>query len=158
MVGVDLGYIKTVLSHAAAAHGLLLSLESFDLARIALSRLGLVGKLRERDRRPSHDELTLIISAFKEKQRKRMPMESIIRFAIAAASPVSIPQSDCISPRLPREIRRKLFLADRAPSSRRPPLCGSVPSQSSRSVDYTIRWTPFFPAYLSPGRLLSLLL
>jgi hypothetical protein len=38
---MDLGCIKTILSHAAAVHGVLLSTESVDLARIALGRLGL---------------------------------------------------------------------------------------------------------------------
>jgi hypothetical protein len=43
-VGIDLGYIKTILSHAAAVHGVVVSTEPIDLARIALGRLGLVGK------------------------------------------------------------------------------------------------------------------
>ena len=55
-VGIDLGYIKTVLSHAAAVHGVPVSIENVDLARIALTRLGLVGKGNERDRRPSDQE------------------------------------------------------------------------------------------------------
>jgi hypothetical protein len=43
-VGIDLGYIKTILSHAAAVHGVTVSIEPIDLARIALGRLGLVCK------------------------------------------------------------------------------------------------------------------
>ncbi len=43
-VGIDLGYIKTILSHAAAVHGVVISTEPIDLARIALGRLGLVEK------------------------------------------------------------------------------------------------------------------
>jgi hypothetical protein len=38
-VGIDLGYIKTILSHAAAVHGVLLSIEPIVLARIALGAL-----------------------------------------------------------------------------------------------------------------------
>ncbi|CAN7311493.1 hypothetical protein LJR225_001724 [Phenylobacterium sp. LjRoot225] len=49
--GMDLGYIRLVISHAAAVHGLEVSPEPVDLARIALKRLRLVGKGRERDRR-----------------------------------------------------------------------------------------------------------
>lgn len=45
-VAIDLGYIKTILSHAAAVHGVVLSMEAVVLARIALARLGLVGKAR----------------------------------------------------------------------------------------------------------------
>ncbi|WP_316184356.1 MULTISPECIES: hypothetical protein [unclassified Bradyrhizobium] len=43
-VGINLGYIKTILSHAAAVHGIIVSTEPLDHARIALRRLGLVGK------------------------------------------------------------------------------------------------------------------
>lgn len=43
-LGMDLGYIKTVLSHAAAVHGATVAVEPIDLARVALCRLGLVGK------------------------------------------------------------------------------------------------------------------
>jgi hypothetical protein len=39
-LGIDLGYIKTILSHAAAVHGVVLSTEPIALARIALARLG----------------------------------------------------------------------------------------------------------------------
>jgi hypothetical protein len=42
-VGIDLGYIKTILSHAAAVHSVVLSTEPIDPARIALGRLGLDG-------------------------------------------------------------------------------------------------------------------
>src|SRR5690606_13966962 len=56
-LGIDLGYIKTILSHAAAVHGVVVSSEGVDQARIALARLGLVGKGNERDRRPTEDEI-----------------------------------------------------------------------------------------------------
>jgi hypothetical protein len=52
-VSIDVGTIKLVLSHAAAVHGLQVRVDQIDLARIALKRLGLVGKGRERDRRPT---------------------------------------------------------------------------------------------------------
>jgi hypothetical protein len=45
-VGIDLGYIKTILSHAAAVHGVVVSTEPIDLARIALGRLGPVDTYR----------------------------------------------------------------------------------------------------------------
>ena len=61
---IDLGYIKTIFSHAAAVHGVLVSTETIDLARIALGRLGLVGKGLERDRRPTQNELDRVIAAF----------------------------------------------------------------------------------------------
>ncbi len=51
-LGIDIGTVGLVLSHAAAVHGLLISTEQVALARIALKRLGLVGKGMKRDRRP----------------------------------------------------------------------------------------------------------
>lgn len=50
---VTLGVIKMILTHAAAVHGLKISPEPVDLARVALKRLGLIGKEVERDRRPT---------------------------------------------------------------------------------------------------------
>ncbi|WP_315803051.1 site-specific integrase [Bradyrhizobium sp. SZCCHNS3002] len=84
-VGIDLGYIKTILSHAAAVHGIVASTEPIDLARIALGRLGLVGKGHERNRRPTQDELDRIISALDSNNRQHIPVGRIIRFAVATA-------------------------------------------------------------------------
>ena len=55
--GIDLGFIKTILSHAAAVHGIIAPTEGIDLAQIALTRLSLVGKGNERDHRPSEDAI-----------------------------------------------------------------------------------------------------
>ena len=84
-LGIDLGYIKTILSHAAAVHGIILSTQGIDLARIALGRLGLVGKGDERDRRPTQDELDRLIAAFETNPRQQIPLGRIIRFAVATA-------------------------------------------------------------------------
>jgi integrase len=84
-VGIDLGYIKTILSHAAAVHGVVVSTEPIDLARIALGRLGLVGQGNERDRRPTQNELDRIIAAFGANERQQIPVGRIIRFAVATA-------------------------------------------------------------------------
>jgi integrase len=84
-VGIDLGYIKTILSHAAAVHGIVVSTESIGLARIALTRLGLVGKGKERDRRPTQVELDRLIAAFDSNPRQQIPIGRIIRFAVATA-------------------------------------------------------------------------
>jgi integrase len=84
-LGIDLGYIKTILCHAAAVHGIVVSTESINLARIALTRLGLVGKGDERDRRPTQDELDRLIAAFDSNPRQQIPLGRIIRFAVATA-------------------------------------------------------------------------
>jgi integrase len=84
-LGIDLGYIKTILTHAAAVHGVVLSTEPIALARIALARLGLVGKGNERDRRPTQDELDRLVAAFDANRFQQIPVSRIIGFAVATA-------------------------------------------------------------------------
>nr|WP_315428393.1 site-specific integrase [uncultured Albidiferax sp.] len=84
-IGMDIGYIKLVVSHAAAVHGIGVQVEPIDLARIALKRLGLVGKGRERDRRPTLDELQALTDYFENNHRQIIPIGRIMRFAIATA-------------------------------------------------------------------------
>jgi hypothetical protein len=56
-LAIDLSFIRTVTTHAAAVHSIEVSAEEVRLARFALKHLGLVGKSKERDRRPTEDEL-----------------------------------------------------------------------------------------------------
>src|SRR3984893_9741097 len=81
-IGMDIGYLKLVVSHAAAVHGIAVQIEPIDLGRIALKRLGLVGKGRERDRRPTQDELDRLIDYFETNLRQLIPLARIIRFAV----------------------------------------------------------------------------
>jgi hypothetical protein len=53
------------------------------LARIALKRLGLIGKGIERDRRPTESEIDALIALFDSNKRQIIPVGRIIRFAIA---------------------------------------------------------------------------
>jgi integrase len=84
-VGMDVGAIKLVLSHAAAVHGLPTRIEPVDMARIALKRLGLVGHSNERDRLPSDEELERLIAYFDDNPRQVIPMGRIVKFAVATA-------------------------------------------------------------------------
>ncbi|MDY6922924.1 MAG: site-specific integrase [Pseudomonadota bacterium] len=84
-LSIDIGAIKLVMSHAAAVHGLSISVEPIDMARIALKRLGLVGKGVERDRRPTEDEIERLVAHFETNPRQVIPMGQIIPFAIATA-------------------------------------------------------------------------
>lgn len=84
-LSIDIGVIKMVLTHAAAVHGLEISPEGVDLARVALKRLGLIGKGVERDRRPTTAELSRLYGCFDENARLTMPMTRIVQFAIATA-------------------------------------------------------------------------
>ncbi len=61
-IGMDLGYVRTVLVHATAIHGIETPTDLVLLARTALRRLGLIAKGKERDRRPTQDELDCIIA------------------------------------------------------------------------------------------------
>lgn len=84
-IGIDVGFIKLIVQHAAAVHGIPVRAEPIDLGRIALKRLGLVGHSRERDRRPTDEEIERLISHFENNARLVIPMGRIMRFAIATA-------------------------------------------------------------------------
>lgn len=84
-LSVDLSYIHTVLTHAAALHGISTNTEDLRLARTALSRLGLIGRSNEQDRRPTEDEIDALLDHFDNKTNMIIPMGRVIRFAIATA-------------------------------------------------------------------------
>lgn len=84
-LSIDIGAIKLVITHAIAVHGLTVSVEPVNMARLALKRLGLVGKGVERDRRPTEEELARLIEHFEGNPRQIIPMGRVIRFAIATA-------------------------------------------------------------------------
>jgi integrase len=84
-LSMDIGAIKLVIQHAAAVHGLPVRVEPIDLARVALKRLGLVGKSNERDRRPTEGELEKLMARWDANERQLIPMTRIVKFAIATA-------------------------------------------------------------------------
>ena len=84
-ISMDVGYVRTVLVHAAAIHGIDVPIEQVTLARVALLRLGLIGKGTERDRRPTADELTRIISYNDNNPYQSIPVGRIVKFAVATA-------------------------------------------------------------------------
>ena len=84
-IGIDLGYIRTILVHASAVHGIDTPTEDVTLARVALRRLGVVGKGMERDRRPTQDELDRIITFHDNNPRQTIPVGRIVKFAVATA-------------------------------------------------------------------------
>ncbi len=84
-IGAELSYINTVVTHAAAVHGIDVSKEQVDLARVALRRLGLVGRGFERDRRPTQDELDAIVEYLDSNKRQLIPVGRIVKFAVATA-------------------------------------------------------------------------
>ncbi len=82
-VGMDFTYLKTVSEHAVAIHGIAINTEPIKHARIALRRLGLIGKSKERDRRPSKDELVRLYNYFYTNDRQKIPVSRLMKFAIA---------------------------------------------------------------------------
>jgi len=71
------------MTHDVAVHGIEVSAEEARLARVALSHLNLVGKSKERDRRPTQDELDELIEYFETNRRQFIPMGRIVRYAVA---------------------------------------------------------------------------
>lgn len=84
-LAIDISFIGTVLTHAAAVHGTPVDTEAVRLARVALRRLGLVGRSAERDRRPTQAELEKLFAHFDANPRYTIPMTRIVKFAIASA-------------------------------------------------------------------------
>lgn len=84
-VSAEISYINTILTHATAVHGIPVFTEPIALARVALRRLGLVGKGQERDRRPTQAELDALIHYLDGNPRQVIPVGRIIRFAVATA-------------------------------------------------------------------------
>jgi len=84
-ISIDLSFIGTVLEHASAVHGIKVPMDEIRLGRIALNRLGLVAKSAERDRRPTPEELDLIIKTADTNPRQIIPLGRIIKFAVATA-------------------------------------------------------------------------
>lgn len=84
-LGIDIGVIRMIITHAAAVHGLDISPEPVDPARVALKRLGLIGKGTKRDRRPGPDELNRLFRCFDGNERLTLPMTRIVKFAVATA-------------------------------------------------------------------------
>ncbi|MCB9960877.1 MAG: site-specific integrase [Hyphomonas sp.] len=84
-IAMDVSYLKTIMLHASAVHGVQLDIDQVNLARVALSRLGMIGKGRERNRRPTQEELDLLIDYFEANDRQKSPMARIVKFAVATA-------------------------------------------------------------------------
>lgn len=77
-LAIDISFIGTLLTHAAAVHGIAVSPEEVRLARVARKRLDLVGDPQERDRRPTQTELDDLVKYFDEKSRQLVPVGRMI--------------------------------------------------------------------------------
>ena len=85
-LAIEISFVSTIVTHAAAVHGVVVSKEPVDLARVALRRLGLVGRGMERDRRRTQAELDAIITYLDANERQLIPMGRLIRFYSATVN------------------------------------------------------------------------
>lgn len=83
ILSADISYNHAIISHSAAVHGVKISTEEIDLARIALRRLGLIGRSNDRDHRPTQKELDRLISYFENFSKTKVPIARIIKLAVA---------------------------------------------------------------------------
>ncbi|AVB14266.1 MULTISPECIES: tyrosine-type recombinase/integrase [Pseudomonas syringae group] len=84
-VGNDLSHLGAVLSVARPAWGYDVSPIAMSDARIVLRKLGMVSKSKERIRRPTKDELDILLQHFFDMQKRKptsIHMPKIIGFAI----------------------------------------------------------------------------
>jgi integrase len=84
-IGIDLSYLGTILRTARALWGIETNTEAITDARVALRRLGLVERARERDRRRSEDELEALFAFWRRRPPREVPMPDIVMVAIVTA-------------------------------------------------------------------------
>jgi integrase len=80
-----LSHLSNIFTVAAPAWSYPLSRQEFDKALVVARKLGLIGKAKERDRRPTLEEIDRLMEHFGRIQNHRpssMPMQKIIAFAI----------------------------------------------------------------------------
>lgn len=84
-VGNYLSHLAAVFAVAEPAWRYPLNRQAMDDARVVTTRMGLTGKSKERDRRPTLDELDALMQSFVDRSARRpsaIPMAKIIAFAI----------------------------------------------------------------------------
>ncbi|MCU1718689.1 site-specific integrase [Pseudomonas sp. 5P_3.1_Bac2] len=84
-VGNDLSHLGAVLSVARPAWGYSIDPHAMSDARHVLRKLGMVSRSRERNRRPTREELELLLGHFSEMQQRRpssINMLKVVGFAL----------------------------------------------------------------------------
>jgi integrase len=84
-VSMYLTYLTGVLKVARALWNMPLPSDIVEDAREILNYMGLVGKSKQRDRRPTQDELDRLYSHFDGNKRAKLPTAEVVRFAVATA-------------------------------------------------------------------------
>lgn len=83
-VGNYMSHLASVMSVARPAWGYPLDSRAMDDARIVLAKLGIIGRSKERTRRPTLAELDALLAHYTlaEAKRKMIPMTKIMMFAL----------------------------------------------------------------------------
>ena len=84
-IGMDLSYLGSIYKVAKQLWKLPVNAEFISCARANLEYLGMSTKSKERDRRPTDDEIIRITDHFLAKKRQKIPMPDLIQFAIETA-------------------------------------------------------------------------
>lgn len=85
-IGIDLSYLGSLLATAKNLWRLPVNTEAVEVARANLKYMGLSTKSKERDRRPTRDEIERIKAHFAAKgSRQKVPMPDLIEFAAETA-------------------------------------------------------------------------
>ncbi|MGY4506164.1 integrase [Bradyrhizobium sp. GM24.11] len=131
-MAIDLSFIRTIITHAAAVHGIEVSAEEARLARVVLGHLNLVGKSKERDRRPTQNELDELIDYFETNRRQFIPMGRIVRYAVAT----TLRQEEICKPEWPLVDMKKRLVVIQDRKDPTEPLTKSLTITES----YSTRW------------------
>jgi len=83
-INMDLGFIGSVLSHAKFTHSSI-DVDMVKEPRAYMKKVRLRTKSKERDRRPTNDELAMLKAHFRNKKRQKIPMWDMIDFATLTA-------------------------------------------------------------------------
>lgn len=84
-IAIDLSYLCSLFKTAQNLFRLPVNLSVVSAVRANMQYLGLSSKSKERDRRPTADEISRICEHFEAKKRQRVPMIDVINFAIETA-------------------------------------------------------------------------
>lgn len=83
--GNYIAHLAAVVGIAKPAYGYPLEKQALDDARVVLDKMGIIGRSKERTRRPTLDELDKLLTYFTEVKRRRpksIPMVKMVLFAI----------------------------------------------------------------------------
>ncbi|QPO09957.1 Phage integrase family protein [Sulfitobacter pontiacus] len=84
-VGNYLSHLGAIFAVARPAWGIPLDQQAMKDAFVVCNRLGITGKAKRRDRRPTLDELDALLTMFEDKHRRRpnsLPMHRVVGFAL----------------------------------------------------------------------------